>query len=174
MRSQINTSTPNTVSCSTKQQSGYHNFVHDRFQVGHLTTRNVKMSMPTLRMWWWKNSYATPWPCSWVCRKRTNSNSWNASAVYRTGYWWHQAWSPRVRRRDPKGFVRSPHVWGRRVWLAIWCLTWYCNDRRYIWKLQATANTNEYSYNKTQQEALIPQITLTVCLRDQDGTSWTC
>ena len=42
MCSQINTSTPNAVSCSTKQQSGYHNFVHNRFRVGHLNTTNGK------------------------------------------------------------------------------------------------------------------------------------
>lgn len=42
MWSQINTSTPNAISCSTKQQSSYHNFVHEKFRVGDLTTRNVK------------------------------------------------------------------------------------------------------------------------------------
>ena len=155
MWSQINTSTPNAVSWSTKQQSSYHNFVHDRFQLGHLTTRNGKMSMPTL-MWWWKNSYTTPWSCSWVWRKRTNSNSCQAMrAVYPTTYRWHQAWS-RVRRCNPKGFVRPPHVWGRRVWLAIWCLTWYCNDRRYrCIQLQATANTNEYIWTQNIVEILV-------------------
>ena len=157
MWSQINTSTPNAVSWSTKQQSSYYNFVHDRFQLGHLTTRNGKMSMPILRMWWWKNSYTTPWSCSWVWRKRTNSNSWQAMrAVYPKSYWWNQAWSPCVRRCNPKGFVRPPHVWGRRVWLAIWCLTWYCNDRRYgCIQLQATANTNEYIWTQNIVEILV-------------------